>query len=389
MQFFLLLLFCSGSNFLFSQTYNPGVSTFDATGFVEYIPGNLPVIISVPHGGDLEPDTIPDRDCDNCVYLKDAYTQELARSISDAFFEQTGCYAHLVINLLHRKKFDANRDIGDAADGNPKVEQAWYGYHDFLDAAKAQAVEDYERGLFIDLHGHAHEIQRLELGYLLSKSELQLTDAELNSNTYVDESSIKSLVGNNLHFLTHAELLRGTNSLGTMLENKGVPAVPSTPDPFPLDNESYFSGGYNTDRHGSIESGTIDGIQIECHQDIRFDADLREMFADTLTNAINEYIDYHYNGEYLGNYCNLITVISKPTIYESIEVFPNPASNLLNIKSELNEIEIFIYNYLGQRVSTYIWTGTPIDVSSLKSGYYFLEFRKGNLLFETKRLLKH
>lgn len=308
-NFFVWILFSITPNLIFSQTYTPGVSSFDETGYVEYIPGNLPVIISAAHGGYLTPSEIPDRDCFGCSYLRDSYTQELARTIIDDFFETTGCYPHVVINLLHRRKFDANRDIGEAADGNPTVEQAWQAYHDFLDDAKAQIIEEDGRGLFLDLHGHAHDIQRVELGYLLTKSELQLTDETLNSNNYIEESSLRTLVGDNLQSLGHAELIRGTHSLGTLLENKGVRAVPSAPDPFPNDNESYFSGGYNTNRHGSKNGGNIDGIQIECHQDIRFDDDLRAMFADSLTKSIHQYIDFHYQENYIGNYCQEVLAV--------------------------------------------------------------------------------
>lgn len=308
-QFFLLILFYIIPSSSFSQTYTPGVASFDETGYVEYIPGNLPVILSAPHGGYLTPAEIPDRDCLGCSYLRDSYTQELARTIADDFFEATGCYPHVVINLLHRRKFDANRDIGEAADGNSTIEQAWQAYHDFLDDAKAQIIEEDGRGLFLDLHGHAHDIQRVELGYLLSKSELQLTDETLNTNNYIEESSLRTLVDDNLQHLSHAELLRGAHSLGTLLENKGVRAVPSAPDPFPNDNESYFSGGYNTNRHGSKHGGNIDGIQIECHQDIRFDDDLRAMFADSLTKSINQYIDFHYQDNYIGNYCQEVLAV--------------------------------------------------------------------------------
>jgi hypothetical protein len=105
----------------------------------------------------------------------------------------------------------------------------------------------------------------------LSKSELQLTDTELDSAFYVEQSSIQSLVSDNLNALSHAQLLRGEDSFGTLLGDREFPAVPSSQDLFPADNEAYFSGGYNTGRHGSEDGGFIDAIQIECNQDIRFD----------------------------------------------------------------------------------------------------------------------
>lgn len=387
-QGFVLFILLLGFNFsTFSQTFIPGVSSFDSTGYVEYIPGNLPVVISVPHGGYLEPSEIPDRDCDAYICTRDAYTQELARSLSQAFYEETGCYAHVIINLLHRKKFDANREIVEAADGNSTVEQAWHGYHAFINSAKLQVEQDYGRGIFFDLHGHGHEIQRLELGYRLTRSELQLLDSVLDGVLFVEKSSIQTLVSDNLQLLSHSELLRGEYSFGTILENKDIPAVPSSFDPFPEDGEPYFNGGYNTGRHGSDDGGNIDGIQIECHQAIRFDEGLREQFADSLAIAINEYINHHYNDQYSDNFCNLITSLSDQNITKSISFFPNPASEQLTIRSNIDQIDIQIYNYLGQKVYSKTWVGAPLDISLLSKGYYIIQFKQEESIISSSTLI--
>lgn len=372
---------------IYSQTFTPGVPSFDSNGYVEYIPGNLPVIISVPHGGYLEPSSIPNRDCDNCVYIRDSYTQELARSMSEAFFEQMGGYAHIIINLLHRKKFDANRDIGDAADGNPIVEESWANYHQFIDSAKSKVIQNYGRGLFIDLHGHGHDIQRLELGYLLSRSELQLSDTELDLQTYVEQSSIQTLVGDNKYLFTHSELLHGPYSLGSLLSNMGVQAVPSMSNRHPYSSEPYFSGGYNTARHGSINQGNIDGIQIECHREVRFNNGY-ENFSVDLTKSINKFIDIHYDNEYLDNYS--ITGFSDDIVDEPLGVFPNPATNEINFKSNFNKFNILVYDCIGRQISSQNWNGSSIDIRFLKKGYYILKLRQDNgLLLGSQILIKN
>ncbi len=293
-----------------AQPYIPGNIYYDSTGFVEYRAGNLPIIISAPHGGSLQPDSIPDRECTGCSYINDAWTKPIAEGMYDAFFEQTGCYPHVIINLLHRSKFDANRDIDDAADGNATVEQSWYGYHEFIDSAKVQVIEDYDRGLFVDIHGHSHTIQRIELGYLLSGAELRLSDATLNTIAFIEESAIRTLVGDNIGSHSHSELLRSEDSFGTLMDEKGFPSVPSLSDPFPNVGELYFNGGYNTQRHGSRDNaGDIDAIQIELNQDIRFNAVTREILIDSMTTAINQYLDLHYNDTYIDNYCDLLLPI--------------------------------------------------------------------------------
>ena len=191
MKKLLLILLCFPFE-SFSQ-YTPGNTYFDANNYIEYLSGNLPIIISVPHGGYLEPNSIPDRNCSGCVYVKDSYTQELGRAIANAIYQKTSCYPNMIINLLHRKKLDANRSIETAADSNLIAEQAWYDFHSFIDSSKQSIITKYGAGLFIDLHGHSHTIQRVELGYLISKSELQLSDSILNDNYYQDSSSINNL----------------------------------------------------------------------------------------------------------------------------------------------------------------------------------------------------
>jgi hypothetical protein len=372
---------------VFSQSYIPGNTYYDSTGYVEFIAGNLPFIISVPHGGYLKPSNIPDRNCSGCSYIRDSYTQELGREIQAAFIQKTGCYPNMVINLLHRIKFDANRDIGDAADGNATVEQAWYAYHSFIDSSKSQIIHNYGNGVFFDLHGHGHTIQRIELGYLLNRYVLQSSDSNLNTNTIIGSSSIKSLTSNNLNSYTHAELIRGSSSFGTILVNRGFDAIPSTTIPNPIGSDPYFSGGYNTRRHSSVNGGVIDGIQMECNHDIRFDSILRKKFADSLVLAIIDYYNIHYNNQFIGNYCGLLS--SSPIIERTnLNIFPNPASDQLFIESNIKELNIDIYNSLGQKVLDLIWQGEKVDISNLKKGVYYLQFSKNEKIIHCKTLIK-
>lgn len=386
-SFLPFLFFIVSTQNIFGQ-FDIGVPFIDATGYVEYIPGNLPVIVSVPHGGDLLPADIPDRDCNNFVCARDQFTQELARSVLAAFEEETGCYPHMVINLLHRSKFDANRQINEAADGNSTVELSWMNYHSFIDSAKSQVIEDHGRGLFLDLHGHGHEIQRIELGYRLSKSELQLSDAELDSLFYIEQSSIQTLVDDNLSMLSHAQLLRGDHSFGTLLGNKDFPTVPSTQDKFPDTNEAYFSGGYNTGRHGSEDGGLIDAIQIECNQDIRFDSGMREVFAHSLVQVIREYISRHYDPEFTESSCGIISGVNDIKSQYEVLLFPNPASDILNFQSKKLPTQLDIFNCIGQLMISGDWQGNPIDISELEKGYYIVQLVYANSSIIVKQFVK-
>ncbi|MEL6805448.1 MAG: T9SS type A sorting domain-containing protein, partial [Bacteroidota bacterium] len=354
---------------------------FDSTGFVEYRAGNLPIIISAPHGGNWRPDSIPDRNCSGCSYGIDSYTRVISWGMYDAFVEQTGCYPHLIMNRLHRIKFDANRDIGDAADGNLLVEQAWQNYHAFIDSAKAKLTADFGRGLFLDIHGHAHTIQRIELGYLLSRAELQMPDSSLNSIDLIAESSIRSLSGDNIQAFSHAQLLRGVESLGSLLDLQGFPSVPSFTDPHPNGNEAYFSGGYNTVRHGSRDNGgSIDAIQIELNQSIRFDDSTRAVLIDSLTASALAYYSLHYDSLFVGNFCNQVSSIPQHQLTKAnIALYPNPTFDSFTLGGDWSAVELQLFNSIGQillrqRVSS----GDPINITSLESGFYTVQIRQRN-----------
>lgn len=270
--------------------YIPGQSYYGRNQYIEYIAGDLPIVLSAPHGGYLTPAEIPDRTWGTVV--QDRQTQELARAIGDSIHARTGGYAHIIICRLHRSKLDANREIVEAAQGNPYAERAWYEYHGFITDAKGAVAEDYERGFYIDLHGHGHVIQRLELGYLLRASDLELSDAQLEHPDYVNSSSIRTLaLEADSGF---AALLRGPTSLGGLLEQRGYPSVPSPVYPHP-GGQPYYTGGYNTARHGSRDGGPISGVQIEANwTGVRDSEDNREAFAAALAGALEVYLDVHF-----------------------------------------------------------------------------------------------
>ena len=60
---------------------------FGTNDYVEYHPGSLPIIISVPHDGSLTPDNIPDRTCLNPTSVTDYNTYKLAKYMDSSLFE--------------------------------------------------------------------------------------------------------------------------------------------------------------------------------------------------------------------------------------------------------------------------------------------------------------
>ncbi|HKJ02741.1 MAG TPA: Ig-like domain-containing protein [Longimicrobiales bacterium] len=271
------------------ERFEAGVSYLGRGGYVEYVPGELPLVISVPHGGALTPAEIPDRTSGTTV--TDLNTVEMAQAVRDAFVERTGSAPHLIISHLKRTKLDPNREIVEAAQGNPYAENAWNEFQAYVDMAEGLVVEGFGAGLYLDLHGHGHEIDRVELGYLLPASTLDLGDAELDAGGYAAASSIRALAAASP--LPFSRLLRGSESFGAMLAAQGVASVPSPAAPSPGTAE-YFTGGYNTDRHGSRHGGTVSGIQVEVHRPgIRDTDENRRAFGAALARAVEAYMLAH------------------------------------------------------------------------------------------------
>ena len=356
------VLLCLLLSVQFGMGQTPGVSIYyeqyagDDREYIEYIPGNLPIIISAPHGGvkqsgstvggiyypDDDP-TLPDRTCG--TNERDDNTDILAREITAKIFDQTGCYPHVIISNLHRSKLDPNREEGQAACGDSDAEDHWAAFHSFIDDASLSVEANWGKGLFIDLHGQSHSIPRIELGYNITAN--QLNNSDLNSQSIIDNSTINHLVSNNLLGESHNELVRGEHSLGEILQDapgtfyaaqnypgcthngtNGYRAIPSDTD---TGNSScddtqphehaYFDGDfYNNRRHGSGPGaddgsntgtlvgggGQIDGIMSEVNRRVRdlgtyngayYDNKPQTLvpFAVDYAGAMIDFIDFHYN----------------------------------------------------------------------------------------------
>lgn len=271
--------------------WQEGQVHFGENEWTETIVGDIPLIISVPHGGNVRPEGVPDRGCPNVTSVRDMYTMELARAIEKEFVETYQKRPFIVINHLARIKVDQNRDIEDATCGNELMKVAWHDYHNYTDTAVSTAAARFGKAVFIDLHGHGHAEQRLEIGYSLNGSEL----LRIYSNTSVEGLREKSSLNNYLSrstTFTLKDLIMGPPAFGTLMAAQGIPAVPSEQDPFPWGDEPFFNGGYNTRFYTSSDYPDVLGWQIECNMTgVRDNAQNRVQFAKLFAQVMMTYID--------------------------------------------------------------------------------------------------
>jgi hypothetical protein len=272
--------------------YVAGQSYVSTDGYIEYIAGNAPIIFSAPHGGSLTPEDIDTRSCG--TNTTDRNTQELVRQMQTSFFNLTGRYPHVVINRLARSKLDANREVQEATCGDQKATVAWVAWHGFLDIAKQAVTANGGKGWYMDMHGHGHAIQRLEIGYNLTGANLGLPNATLDgSPAFEDSSSIKT-ISQDAATVSFSALLRGPTSLGAMYAAEGFRSVPSVTDQAP-GSDPYFNGGFNTEKYGCRDGGRLCGVQIESHfNGVRDGAASWTRFGDATARILPQYLATHW-----------------------------------------------------------------------------------------------
>lgn len=269
----------------------PGRSYFGEKNYVEYLAGDLPIVLTSPHGGRLRPDTIPNRT--KGVTDMDVNTQELARALVAELLARSGRHAHLIASHLHRSKLDPNREIEEAAQGDPIAQKAWHEFHAAIRGALEAAVARHGFAFLIDLHGHAHPIARLELGYALDAKQLNRDDKAFDASGVMQLGTLRDL-----HARTGgsaAALLRGPGSLGDLFESRGLRATPSPKEPQP-GNGPFFSGGYIVRQHAAApDTPKVDGLQIECPRaGVRDTAEARARFAKITSEVLTVFLKQNY-----------------------------------------------------------------------------------------------
>lgn len=276
-----------GASLLVGQA--PGTRVLGSGGWIEYVVGNAPLLITAAHGGELAPASIPNRTFG--TFTSDLRTSELARELAELVATETGRRPHLVICHLDRSKIDCNRPIAEGAQGFPATVTAWNDFHAFVATAKQRMNAQHGRGLYLDMHGHGHPETWVEIGYNLSGSQLGLSNTTLNGATYLALATVRTLAG--LPGNSLSAILRGPASFGAVLNSFGYAAVPSPANASPAGG-NYFSGGYNVETHGSINGGTVDAIQFECPSLVRTTPAARLAFSQAMVAAARTLFSTHY-----------------------------------------------------------------------------------------------
>ena len=274
-----------------------GQQTIDVSKYVEFRKGDCPVILTVPHGGTLLEQSLTLRTNGNCpdpdfATDLDYNTYELADAIDKAYYAQTSHHPYLVMAKIKRNHVDFNRKKEWAIPrGDDNLGQIYDAYHNYIAQARTEVASQYGSGLLLDIHGQSHS-QHIELGYLLTPSTLDKSDATLDAGNYAASSSIPHLASTNKNGLSFSQILRGTDSFGGYLYRNGLECVPRPGYASP-GNSPYFYGGYTTRMYGSNGGGVIDAIQCEFRYSYRDTESERLRAASAFAKSISEFLARH------------------------------------------------------------------------------------------------
>ncbi len=207
--------------------------------------GNLPIILSAPHGGHNPIPNVPIRQGKGVKLfstLTDINTDRLTEQLADAIEKKLGKRPYLVIARFHRKYVDVNRRASDAFE-SPAAQVAYDTYHQALTRARNEVIERWGYGILLDIHGQSADPNAIFRGTRNGQTTTHL----------INDFGREALIG--------------PTSLFSQLAAQGLRVIPA---PGSTDPENpHYNGGYIVHTHGSSSGTTLDAIQLELGRNLR------------------------------------------------------------------------------------------------------------------------
>ncbi len=223
--------------------------------------GDLPIILSAPHGGRISPPDVPQRDgagISQFATVRDGNTDRLAFEVADYLQLELGKDVFLVVAQIDRACVDMNRPADESYEVG-KAKRYYDAYHNALRTACDEVRATWGRGILLDLHGQNANRSAIYRG----------THDGITVFNLVEQFGQEALVGE--------------NSICGQLEQKGLDIQPAC-DTDDLEHPN-FSGGYIVQTYGSHQGTAIDAMQLEFGLKFRSDENLHRT-AIQLASAI-------------------------------------------------------------------------------------------------------
>jgi N-formylglutamate amidohydrolase len=229
--------------------------------------GELPIILSAPHGGTLGLDGVPERQGEGLktggsgfVISRDTATTELAQAVSLAIEQRLGKRPFLVASKIHRKYLDPNRPP-EIAYEDTDAKPVYDFYHQQLHGYCRQVTEKFRSGLLLDIHGQGSQRDTVFRG----------------TRNGATVQHLRATFGESAH--------TGPQSLFGLLSVRGWKVHPQ-----PMDGteQAGYNGGHIVGTYGRLPGTVIDAIQLEFGAEYRVKS-RQAATAAVLADAVADY----------------------------------------------------------------------------------------------------
>ncbi len=234
--------------------------------------GELPIILSAPHGGrktvhGIEPrtgETVPTRSGE-FVVTRDLGTEELTTLIALGLERRLGKRPYVVTLLAHRKYLDPNRPAEVAYEAAP-AKVVYDAYHAALNKFCREVQTKHRSGLLLDIHGQQTLPDAVARGSKHGKTVILLRE-RFGEAAHIGEASFFG-----------------------RLRSAGLKVFP---DPLNGQDHPKFTGGYIVQTYGSHQGFGLDAMQLEFGSELR-SVENRPATADAVVDSI-----VRFCGDYL------------------------------------------------------------------------------------------
>eukprot|EP00756_Hemistasia_phaeocysticola_P064586 Hpha_TRINITY_DN7915_c0_g1::TRINITY_DN7915_c0_g1_i2::g.146063::m.146063 len=236
--------------------------------YVEVLSGTSPIVLVVPHDGDVVPADLPDRTggCEGVT----AGTAPLATAVREGLEVLTAEAPALVKLRLHPRKLGGRAEPRDTRG----AEQAWEAFEAAIAGAVQEARKRNEgRCLVVEVLGQAGPETRL--GYCLAEADAKALASGGDGGEALPRSSLRQLARENP--AAGKELLTGPHSFGRLLAVQGFDSVPTATD---------CASGANLEEVSVVQLSPSESARVHPN------------FTASLAIALRGYLNNWYGKEY-------------------------------------------------------------------------------------------
>jgi hypothetical protein len=244
---------------------------FAAADFISVQKGDLPIILSAPHGGLLDIPGVPERKGEGMkkgpsgfFAGRDGNTELLAAAIAAALEKRLRRKPYFVISKAHRKYVDPNRPAEIAVE-HPRAREVYDAYRGTLTKFCDEVNKRFGHGLLVDVHGQGSARDTVFRGTHNGETDANLSKA----------------FGDKIH--------AGPQSLAGLLVARGINMKPTDTSP----ETNGFTGGNIVVMHGRQPG--IGAVQFEFGADFR-DKDKLKAVAEKVADGIADFAKLYLLG---------------------------------------------------------------------------------------------